>query len=266
MIIPDIMSPIINPVAIEIIGFKVHWYAIAYILGIYIGWFYISNLIKNKNNINISLNKIEDLLLWIVIGIIFGGRLGYVMFYNINHYSNYTLDIFKIWQGGMSFHGGLLGIIVSCTVYSHIKSISILTLTDLIASAAPIGLFFGRIANFINGELYGNETSLLWGVIFPNTNMIPRHPTQIYEALLEGIVLFLILKISINKYHSLKYPGIISSLFLIYYSIFRIFIEFFRMPDPHIGYITGPLTTGMILSIPMLAIGLYLYIKIKTIK
>ena len=268
MIIPAIMSPIINPVAIEIIGIKIHWYAIAYILGIYIGWFYISSLIKNKNHnkINISLDKVEDLILWIVMGIIIGGRLGYVMFYNIDYYSNYPLDAFKIWQGGMSFHGGLLGIVLSCAIYSHIKSFSLLTLTDLIAAAAPIGLFFGRIANFINGELYGNETSLLWGVIFPHTDMIPRHPTQLYEALLEGVILFLILKISINKYSSLEYPGLISSLFLIYYSIFRILIEFFRMPDNHIGYLIGPLTTGMLLSIPMLIAGTYLYIKITQIK
>ncbi|MBT4204386.1 prolipoprotein diacylglyceryl transferase [Hyphomicrobiales bacterium] len=262
MIIPAIISPVINPVAIEIIGFKIHWYAIAYILGIYIGWFYISKLVKN-NNINISSDKVEGLILWIVMGIIIGGRFGYVIFYNIDYFSNYPLDIFKIWQGGMSFHGGLLGIILSCIIYAHVKSIPLLSLTDLIASAAPIGLFFGRIANFINGELYGNETTLLWGVIFPHTNMIPRHPTQLYEALLEGLILFLILKISINKYRSLEYPGIISSLFLIYYSIFRIFIEFFRAPDTHIGYLIGPLTTGMLLSIPMFITGLYLYIKIK---
>ena len=259
----------LNPILINFGFFEVRWYSLAYIAGILVGWWIAKKIIiyKIENKTVIFDVKIfDDLISYIIISIIIGGRLGYIIFYNSSYYFDNPLDVFKIWQGGMSFHGGLLGIIVSCTVYSHIKSISILTLTDLIASAAPIGLFFGRIANFINGELYGNETSLLWGVIFPNTNMIPRHPTQIYEALLEGIVLFLILKISINKYHSLKYPGIISSLFLIYYSIFRIFIEFFRMPDPHIGYITGPLTTGMILSIPMLAIGLYLYIKIKTIK
>jgi len=243
----------LNPVAFEIFFFKIHWYSLAYIFGIICGWIYIKKiLIKN----NIHKIYIDDLITYLIIGIIIGGRLGYVLIYNLKFYLKNPSEIIMIWQGGMSFHGGLIGIIIATVIFCKKNNLEKYIFLDFIAVAAPIGIFFGRIANFINSELVGKPTDLIWGVIFPLVDSIPRHPSQLYEAIFEGIFLFIIM----NKiYFSKNYKeGSCSFTFLIFYGIFRLFSEIFREPDEQIGYIFGSLSMGMLLSILMIFIGILL--------
>ncbi len=243
----------LNPVAFEIFFFKIHWYSLAYIFGIICGWIYIKKiLIKN----NIHKIYIDDLITYLIIGIIVGGRLGYVLIYNLKFYLKNPSEIIMIWQGGMSFHGGLIGVIIVTFIFCKKNNLEKYIFFDFIAVAAPIGIFFGRIANFINSELVGKPTDLIWGVIFPLVDSIPRHPSQLYEAFFEGIFLFIIM----NKiYFSKNYKeGSCSFTFLIFYGIFRLFSEIFREPDQQIGYILGSLSMGMLLSILMIFIGILL--------
>ena len=243
----------LNPVAFEIFFIKIHWYSLAYIFGIICGWIYIKKiLIKN----NIHKIYIDDLITYLIIGIIVGGRLGYVLIYNLKFYLKNPLEIIMIWQGGMSFHGGLIGIIIATVIFCKKNNLEKYIFFDFIAVAAPIGIFFGRIANFINSELVGKPTDLIWGVIFPLVDSIPRHPSQLYEAIFEGIFLFIIM----NKiYFSKNYKeGSCSFAFLIFYGIFRLFSEIFREPDEQIGYIFGSLSMGMLLSMLMIFIGILL--------
>ena len=243
----------LNPVAFEIFFIKIHWYSLAYIFGIICGWIYIKKiLIKN----NIHKIYIDDLITYLIIGIIIGGRLGYVLIYNLKFYLKNPSEIIMIWQGGMSFHGGLIGIIIATVIFCKKNNLEKYIFFDFIAVAAPIGIFFGRIANFINSELVGKPTDLIWGVIFPLVDSIPRHPSQLYEAIFEGIFLFIIM----NKiYFSKNYKeGSCSFAFLIFYGIFRLFSEIFREPDEQIGYIFGSLSMGMLLSILMIFIGILL--------
>ena len=243
----------LNPVAFEIFFIKIHWYSLAYIFGIICGWIYIKKiLIKN----NIHKIYIDDLITYLIIGIIVGGRLGYVLIYNLKFYLKNPSEIIMIWQGGMSFHGGLIGIIIATVIFCKKNNLEKYIFFDFIAVAAPIGIFFGRIANFINSELVGKPTDLIWGVIFPLVDNISRHPSQLYEAIFEGIFLFIIM----NKiYFSKNYKeGSCSFTFLIFYGIFRLFSEIFREPDEQIGYIFGSLSMGMLLSILMLFIGILL--------
>jgi len=248
--------PNINPVAVDLGIIKIRWYALSYIVGILLSWFLILKIIKIKK-IDLNSKEISDLVSNCMIGIIIGGRLGYVFFYNPEYYSNNLLEIFKIWNGGMSFHGGFIGVIFAVIYSSKLFKIPILTFADLIAIVAPVGLFFGRLANFINGELFGRTTNHSFGIIFPNGGDVPRHPSQLYEAFFEGIVLFIILWVMMYIFDLLKKPGIISSLFILLYSIFRFFIEFFREPDQHIGLLYFEFSMGQILSLPMILIGLY---------
>ena len=254
-----ITFPNINPTAFSLFGLDIQWYGIAYVGGLLFGLLYCKNLISKK--IIIKKEVFDDLILWVALGTIIGGRLGYVLFYDLGFYfNNLSLIVLDIRKGGMSFHGGMLGVIVSAYVFSKRKNLSFLKIIDLISCAAPIGIFFGRITNFINSELWGKPTSLPWGVVFPNGGHYPRHPTQIYEALLEGIVLFFILK----YFYKRKFlnEGYCASLFLILYGIFRVFIEFIREPDNHIGYIVGNFVTiGILLSTPMIFIGCILFLK-----
>ena len=243
-----------NPVAFEIFFIKIHWYSIAYILGIILGWIYIKKiLIKNLTH----KIYIDDLITYLIIGIIVGGRLGYVIIYNLSFYLSNPMEVFMLWRGGMSFHGGLIGIIISNIIFCRKHNLEKFIFFDFIAVVAPIGIFFGRIANFINSELVGKPTDFIWGVIFPQVDNIPRHPSQLYEAVLEGIFLFMIM----NKiYFSKNYkPGYCSFAFLFFYGIFRIFSEIFREPDEQIGYLIGTLSMGMLLSIFMIAIGILLF-------
>jgi len=248
--------PNINPVAVDLGIIKIRWYALSYIVGILLSWFLILKIIKIKK-IDLNSKEISDLVSNCMIGIIIGGRLGYVFFYNPEYYSNNLLEIFKIWNGGMSFHGGFIGVIFAVIYSSKLFKIPILTFADLIAIVAPVGLFFGRLANFINGELFGRTTNHSFGIIFPNGGDVPRHPSQLYEAFFEGIVLFIILWVMMHLFDLLKKPGIITSLFIFLYGLFRFFIEFFREPDQHIGLLYFEFSMGQILSFPMILIGLY---------
>ena len=248
--------PNINPVAVDLGIIKIRWYALSYIVGILLSWFLILKIIKIKK-IDLNSKEISDLVSNCMIGIIIGGRLGYVFFYNPEYYSNNLLEIFKIWNGGMSFHGGFIGVIFAVIYSSKLFKIPILTFADLIAIVAPVGLFFGRLANFINGELFGRTTNHSFGIVFPNGGDLPRYPSQLYEAFFEGIVLFIILWVMMYIFDLLKKPGIISSLFILLYGVFRFFIEFFREPDQHIGLLYFEFSMGQILSLPMILIGLY---------
>ena len=244
-----------DPVAIEIFSLEIRWYSLSYIVGIFLGWFVEKKILIKNEYLN---KKFDDYITYVIIGIILGGRIGYVLFYNLEYYINNFFDIFKIWQGGMSFHGGLIGIIISTIIFGKRNNQNPFLYMDIVALVAPIGIFFGRISNFINSELYGKVTDLPWSVIFIQIDNLPRHPTQIYEALLEGIILFVIL-INFKNKKFLFNPGLISSLFLIFYSIFRFSIEFLRVPDAQLGYLLFNLTMGQILSVILMLTGLILF-------
>ena len=257
----------IDPIALRVGPLEIRWYGLAYLAGILLGLNYSKWIIANyqkKNNLSISINNIDEIFIWIVLGIIFGARIGYLIFYNPISLISNPLNIFALWQGGMSFHGGATGVILAIIFYSYVKKISFFQLGDVICSVVPIGLFFGRLANYINSELWGKVTTVSWGVIFPNAGNLPRLPSQLYEAILEGLVILLILFIMIKK-NLLKYNGFISGSFLFLYSVFRIFVENFREPDSHIGYLYNNITLGMILSVPFMIAGIYIMIyAIKT--
>jgi len=244
-----------NPIAFQILSFEIRWYSLAYIAGIVIGWLLCKNIFIKKSNIY---EKFDDYITYIIIGIIIGGRLGYVVFYNFNFYINNILDIFKIWEGGMSFHGGLIGIIIASIFFAKKNNQDFFSYTDLVSLVAPIGIFFGRLANFVNSELYGTYSDVPWSVTFIKVDNLSRHPSQLYEAILEGIILFLIL-MYFRKKNYLTKPGLISGLFLIFYSIFRFFIEFFRVPDEQLGYLIFKLSMGQIISLIFLSIGIIIF-------
>ena len=244
----------LDPVAFELFSFQIRWYSLSYIIGILLGWVYCKKIIRDES----IKNLFDDLITFIILGIIIGGRLGYVFFYNFNYYSNNLIEILKIWQGGMSFHGGLIGVIVVSIWFSKKNSQNPFFYLDIVALVAPIGIFFGRVANFINSELYGLETNLPWAVKFIKVDNLYRHPSQLYEAFFEGIILFMILLFFRNR-GFIKIPGLISSLFLIFYSIFRFIIEFLRVPDEQLGYLLLNLTMGQIVSFIFVTIGIYLF-------
>ncbi len=246
-----------DPVAIQIFSLEIRWYSLAYIVGILIGWFLSKKFFISEQKVS---EKFDDYLTYLILGLIIGGRLGYVIFYNFEFYINNLLDILKIWQGGMSFHGGVIGIIIASYFFAKKNSQSSFIYLDIVSLVAPIGIFFGRIANFINSELYGIETNVAWAVQFIQIDNLYRHPTQLYEAFFEGIVLFLILIYFRNKSFS-KSPGFISGIFLVFYSIFRFIIEFLRVPDDQLGYLLFNLTMGQLISIFFLIIGGYLSIS-----
>ena len=244
-----------DPIAFQIMSFEVRWYSLAYILGIVVGWILCKKIFIKNSDIS---EKFDDYITYLIIGIILGGRIGYVIFYNFSYYLDNIFDIFKIWQGGMSFHGGLLGVIASSYIFAKKNNQNPFFYLDQVSLVAPIGIFFGRLANFINSELYGTATNMPWSVIFVEVDNLSRHPSQLYEAILEGIILFLILIYFMNKGY-LKKPGLISGLFLILYSLFRFFVEFFRVPDEQIGYLFLNLTMGQIISLVFASIGITLF-------
>jgi len=259
--------PQIDPVIFELGPLTIRWYALAYIMGLILGWLYVRSLSSRthywKSASPIKTVQLDDLLLWVTLGVILGGRFGYVLFYSLDYYLSHPIEIFALWQGGMSFHGGLLGVSVAIILFCKLKKLSVLSIFDLVTAAAPIGLFFGRVANFINGELYGRVSDVPWAMVFPTGGPDPRHPSQLYEAALEGILIFLVLNYLIKHKEAFKKPGLVSGLFLILYGLSRICVEFFRMPDAHIGFLAGGLTMGMILSIPMILFGLYVMLQAK---
>ncbi len=255
-----ITFPVFDPVAFSIGWFVIRWYALAYIGGIVLGWIYARSLVKKERlwggPVPITLVQLDDFILWVTIGIIVGGRTGYVLFYNPVFFIQHPAEIFQLWNGGMSFHGGFLGCVAAVMLFARKKDISILSLGDITTAVGPIGLFLGRLANFINSELWGRtaDSSVPWAMVFPNGGPLPRHPSQLYEAGLEGILLFAILAVMVRM-GALKRPGLILGSFIAIYGLARITAEFFREPDPQLGFLWGGLTMGLLLSVPMIIVG-----------
>jgi len=261
VVLPIIPYPAINPILIAIGPFAVRWYALAYIVGIIAGWFYSRAIVGSQRlwggPAPLTVLDFDDFVVWITLGIILGGRIGYVLFYNLPLYAAHPLQVFEIWTGGMSFHGGVIGCTVAIVLFALHRGVPMLSLADVIAGVAPSGLFLGRLANFINGELWGRPTDVPWAMIFPTGGPVPRHPSQLYEAALEGVVLFIVLALLMRR-GALKRPGVVTGAFLIGYALARTTCEFFREPDVQLGFLWGSgwLTMGMLLCVPLFLAGL----------
>jgi len=253
--------PEIDPIAIQIGPLAIRWYALAYLAGILLGWAYAVRLLRQpelwpRGQAPATVAQMGDFITWATLGIILGGRLGYVVFYNPGYYLEHPAEILHVWQGGMSFHGGLLGVIVAILWFARQQRLRLGSFADLIACVAPIGLLFGRLANFINGELWGRVSDAPWAVVFPGAGDAPRHPSQLYEAALEGVVLFAVIAVLSRWTGALKLPWLVTGVFVGGYGAARSYVELFREPDAHIGFLGGGLTMGMALSMPMILIGL----------
>ncbi len=248
--------PAIDPVAIELGPIAIRWYGLAYLAGLLLGWRLTRWLVTKPPRL-ISPQQLDDFLVWAILGVVLGGRLGSILFYSWERTLEEPLSALRIWEGGMAFHGGLLGVILAIWLFARRHGIPFFALTDVVAVATPIGLFFGRVANFINGELWGRPTDLPWAMVFPGAGTAPRHPSQLYEAGLEGLLLFVVLLLLVRR-GWLERLGALSGVFLSGYALARILVEFVREPDAHIGYLAGLFTMGQVLSLPMLALGLYL--------
>ena len=250
--------PSFDPVLVHLGPFAVRWYALAYIFGILIGWAYARVLVRSRKlwggKAPMTVVDLDDFVLWVTLGIILGGRIGYVLFYNLPHFLEHPAEIVQLWNGGMSFHGGFTGCVVAVVLFGYKRGIPILSVGDITCAVGPIGVFLGRIANFINGELWGRPTDVPWAMVFPNGGPVPRHPSQLYEATLEGLVLLLVLAL-LMRAGALKRPGFIVGSFAICYSLARIFCEFFREPDAQLGFLWGGATMGQLLSIPLMLVG-----------
>jgi phosphatidylglycerol---prolipoprotein diacylglyceryl transferase len=250
--------PNIDPVLISIGPFAIRWYALSYIVGILLGWLYGRAIIRRERwwggPAPLRGSDFDDFVLWVTLGIIIGGRAGYVLFYNLPHFVQHPLAILQVWEGGMSFHGGFIGCVAAVMLFSWRRGIPMLSLGDVTCAVGPIGLFLGRVANFINGELWGRPTDVPWAVVFPHAGPLPRHPSQLYEAALEGLVLLAVLAL-LMRGGALRRPGLITGCFAIGYGLARSFCELFREPDPQLGFIWGGLTMGMVLSIPLVLAG-----------
>jgi phosphatidylglycerol:prolipoprotein diacylglycerol transferase len=257
-----IAFPAIDPIALELGPVVVRWYSLAYVVGIVLGWQYAMRL-AGRTEGRVDRAHIDDFVVWATLGIILGGRLGYVLFYQPAYFVDNPMKVFAVWEGGMSFHGGALGVITAMWIYCGRQNTSRLSFTDLICAAAPIGLFFGRIANFINGELFGRTTDVPWAMVFPRGGPLPRHPSQLYEAALEGFILFIILAALIYGINALRRPGLIAGVFFAGYGIARFSVEYVREPDAHLGTLYGIATMGQILSLPLIAVGLWLILRAK---
>jgi phosphatidylglycerol:prolipoprotein diacylglycerol transferase len=257
LLLTAIPFPMIDPVAVHIWGpIALRWYALAYIAGLVLGWLFVRQMTK-RPYWRLTPEAIDDLLFYCTLGVILGGRIGYILFYNLDHYLQSPLDMLLVWHGGMSFHGGMIGVAIGALVFSYRQDLFFFEVTDALAVATPMGLFFGRIANFVNGELWGRPTDVPWAMIFPTGGDIPRHPSQLYEALLEGLVLFIVMLIASRRTYRVEERGRLSGIFLIGYGLARIVCEFFREPDAQLGFLWGGATRGQLLSIPMVLIGLY---------
>jgi phosphatidylglycerol:prolipoprotein diacylglycerol transferase len=258
LVIPVLPFPAINPVLISIGPFAIRWYALAYIAGIVAGWFYARAIIASQRlwggPAPFAVIDFDDFVIWATLGVILGGRIGYVLFYNLPHFAAHPLEIFQLWNGGMSFHGGVIGVITAIILFALRRGLPVLSLGDVTTAVTPIGLFLGRLANFVNGELWGRPTDVPWAMIFPNGGPIPRHPSQLYEATLEGLALLAVLAILVQL-GALKRPGLVSGAFLLGYGVARTICEFFREPDVQLGFLWGGLTMGMLLCIPLIVAG-----------
>ena len=252
----------LDPILFDFGFLIVRWYSLAYIFGILIGWWLGKKIILKRfynSNFNFDIKEFDNLITYLIVAIILGGRIGYILFYNLGYYITNPFEIFKIWEGGMSFHGALIGIVVGTYFFSIKKNIKIFFLLDILACVSPVGIFFGRIANFINGELIGKTTDVYWSVIFPNIDNVARHPSQLYEAFLEGILLLILMNLIIFKKN--YKIGTCSFMFLIFYGLFRIISEFFREPDAQIGYLFNIVSMGMFLSALMIATGIIIFLR-----
>ena len=250
--------PAFDPVLISIGPFAIRWYALSYIMGIVLGWLYARTIIRNERlwggPAPMTLVDFDDFVLWITLGIILGGRIGYVLFYNLPFFLAHPLEMVQVWKGGMSFHGGFIGCVVAVLLFAWRRGIPMLSLGDVTCAVGPIGLFLGRLANFVNGELWGRPTDVPWAMVFPSSGPLPRHPSQLYEATLEGLVLFAVLLVLVRA-GALRRPGLIIGAFAVGYSIARSFCELFREPDVQLGFLWGGLTMGMLLCIPLILVG-----------
>jgi len=257
--------PSIDPTLIEIGPFAIRWYALAYIGGIVFGWRY-AIVLARRSPATIDRRTVDDFLIWVTLGIVLGGRIGYVLFYKPGYFFAHPLEILQLWQGGMAFHGGLLGVIIAVIWFARLRHIATFALGDIVCSVVPIGLCLGRLANFVNGELFGRVTDVPWAVIFPNGGPEPRHPSQLYEAGLEGLVLGLVLFAAWRLTDLRLRPGAITGLFLLGYGLARFTVELFREPDAHLGFLFAGATMGQLLSAPMILIGLALLIWARPYK
>jgi phosphatidylglycerol:prolipoprotein diacylglycerol transferase len=255
--------PAFDPVLISVGPFVVRWYALAYIVGILLGWVYARHIIRSEKlwggPAPMAVTDFDDFVLWVTLGVILGGRTGYVLFYNPAYFAAHPLEIIQLWKGGMSFHGGFVGVVLAVMLFARRRRIPFLSLGDVTAAVYPIGHFLGRIANFINGELWGRPTDVPWAMVFPGGGPLPRHPSQLYEAVLEGLVLLIVLNICMRA-GALKRPGLVLGIFAVGYGITRCFCELFREPDVQLGFLWGGLTMGMLLSLPLILVGIALIV------
>lgn len=263
--------PQIDPVIVQLGPLAIHWYGLGYVVGLLFGWWYAKRIVTNPRlwgpkGSPITATDIDDFLLWAAAGVVLGGRLGYILFYDFAKYAENPASIFAVWEGGMSFHGGLTGVTVAMIAFALKRGFSPWSLFDVIAASAPVGFGLVRVTNFINSELWGRPTDVPWGIVFPTGGPEPRHPSQLYEAFLEGFVLFFLLRLLTHSALKLKQPGFVAGAMIAGYGCARIFVEFFRQPDAHIGYLAGNwLTMGMILSTPMVLIGIWAMLRARSV-
>lgn len=257
--------PAIDPVLVQVGPFAVRWYALAYIAGIIIGWRYTLALVRRgpapPAGPAITTKDMDDFIVWATLGIVLGGRLGYVLVYKPGYYVFHPLEALQIWHGGMSFHGGLVGVILAMLLFARSRGFAFWRLADIVAAATPIGLFFGRLANFVNGELYGRASDVPWAMVFPHGGPLPRHPSQLYQAFFEGVCVFVVLAILEWRFRVRERPGTLAGAFLISYGIARIVGELFREPDAHLGFLLAGITMGQLLSVPMVLFGGWLILR-----
>lgn len=250
--------PTFDPVAFSLGPLAVRWYALAYIAGIVLGWVFARYLVSRPalwgDRARPAAGDIDDLVTWVTLGVVLGGRLGFVVFYSPQYYLAHPLEALMVWQGGMAFHGGLLGVLLAVAIVCRLRRMPMLAVFDIMAVVVPVGLFFGRVANFINGELWGRGSDVPWAMVFPDAGPEPRHPSQLYQAALEGLALFAVVAVAV-RLGALRRPALTTGLFAAGYGIARIIGEVFRQPDPQLGFLFGPVTMGMLLSFPMVAIG-----------
>lgn len=261
--VASMVFPNIDPIAIQLGPLAIRWYSLAYLGGIILGWWCVRSLHANKPIAGLTKDILDDMVVWTACGIVFGGRLGYVLFYKPSYYLAHPLESFHLWEGGMSFHGGLIGVIIAFLLFCRRYRLRFLEVMDAVASVVPIGLGLGRIANFINGELYGRVTDSSWGMVFPHGGPFPRYPSQLFEAATEGLLLFIVLFGLARFTAARERVGLISGLFLLGYAAARMSVEQFREPDAYLGFIIGQFTMGQLLSVPMVAVGLYLVLRAR---
>ena len=257
---PVIAFPNIDPILLEIGPFALRWYALAYIAGIILGW-WLGRRMVALAPVAATREQIDDYVTWVTLGIILGGRLGYVLFYRPGHYLFHPWEALFVWQGGMSFHGGMLGVVIATFIFCRRQGLNPLLFADRVVTVVPIGLFLGRLANFINGELWGRVTDVPWAMVFPTGGPEPRHPSQLYQAFLEGACLFVLLRVLVRNPRLRARPGFLSGVFLAGYGAARIIGELFRQPDAHLGFLLPGITMGQVLSVPMVVVGLWLILR-----